>query len=65
MPRMRRAESARERVLLRLRQPDSRAVRRRAPFQRAAAARARPMSALLQDERARLRLLLLMRAAPR
>ena len=63
MPRMRRAEPARERVLLRLRQPDSRADRWRAPLQPAAAVRARRVSAMLQDERARLRLLLLMRAA--
>ena len=65
MPRLRHAESARERVPLRLRQSDSRAASRRAPVQPAAAVRARPMSALLQDERARLRVLLLMRAAPR
>ena len=65
MPRLRRAESARDRVPLRLRQSDSRAASRRAPVQPAAAVRARPMSALLQDERARLRVLLLMRAAPR
>ena len=65
MPRLRYAESARERVPLRLRQSDSRAASRRAPVQPAAAVRARPMSALLQDERARLRVLLLMRATPR
>ena len=46
MPRLRRAESARERVPLRLRQSDSRAASRRAPVQPAAAVRARPMSAL-------------------
>ena len=65
MPRLRHAESARERVPLRLRQSDSRAASRRTPVQPAAAVRARPMSAPLQDERARLRVLLLMRAAPR